>query len=209
LFRFRQTGPYQGRLGFAYQLSAWPLGVAMANTAEMVIVLRPSATHYRCPASSDAVRLLPRDSIVWSVVRGLAAALTALCAVPAPGGDLPADLAAAVSAYDQATVRGDIPALDRLVADDYVLVNSDASVENKRQYLADFNLPGFKIDPYVREQPMEKVWGDAAVVGGVVHLSWTQDGKHQARVLRLVYVWARRDGKWQMTYTQVTRVAAS
>jgi ketosteroid isomerase-like protein len=146
---------------------------------------------------------------VRSVVRGLAAALTALCAVPARGGDLPADLAAAVKAYDQATVHSDIPALDRLVADDYVLVNSDASVENKRQYLADFNLPGFKIDPYVREQTMEKVWGDAAVVGGVVHLSWTQDGKHQARVLRLVYVWARRDGKWQMTYTQVTRVAAS
>ena len=144
-----------------------------------------------------------------SVVRGLAAALTAFCAVPARGGDLPADLAAAVKAYDQATIRSDIPALERLVADDYVLVNSDASVENKRQYLADFDLPGFKIDPYVREQPMEKVWGDAAVVGGVVHLSWTQDGKHQARVLRLVYVWARRDGKWQMTYTQVTRVAAS
>lgn len=144
-----------------------------------------------------------------SIVQRFAAAVLVLGAVPARGGDLPADLAAAMTAYDRATVHSDIPALERLVADDYVLVNSDASVENKRQYLADFNLPGFKIDPYVREQPMEKVWGDAAVVGGVVHLSWTQDGKHQARVLRLVYVWARRDGTWQMTYTQVTRVAAS
>ena len=115
-----------------------------------------------------------------SSVQRLAAAVLVLGAVPARGGDLPADLAAAVTAYDRATVHSDIPALERLVAEDYVLVNSDASVEDKRQYLADFNLPGFKIDPYVREQPIEKVWGDAAVVGGVVHLSWTQDGKHRS-----------------------------
>jgi ketosteroid isomerase-like protein len=151
----------------------------------------------------------PRGFIVRSIVQRFAAAVLVLGAAPVRGGGLPADLAAAVQEYDRATVHSDIPALERLIADDYVLVNSDASVENKRQYLADFNLPGFKIDPYVREQPMEKVWGDAAVVGGVVHLGWTQDGKHQARVLRLVYVWARRDGTWQMTYTQVTRVAAS
>ncbi len=146
---------------------------------------------------------------MWSVVQGLAAALLALGTESVRGGDLPADLAAAVQEYDRATIHSDIPALERLIADDYVLVNSDASVENRRQYLADFNLPGFKIDPYVREQPMEKVWGDAAVVGGVVHLSWTQDGKHHARVLRLACVWVRRGGKWQMTYTQVTRVATS
>jgi ketosteroid isomerase-like protein len=143
---------------------------------------------------------------VRSIVQRLSAAVLVLGAVPARGGNLPADLETAVKEYDRATVHNDMPALERLVADDYVLVNSDASVENKRQYLADFNLPGFKIDPYVREQQIEKVWGDAAVVGGVVHLSWTQDGRHQARVLRVAYVWARRDGKWQMTYTQVTRV---
>jgi hypothetical protein len=86
-----------------------------------------------------------------------------------------------------------------------VLVNSDASVENKQQYLADFNLPGFKIEPSVREQPVEKVWNDAAVVGGLVHLNWTQDGQHQARLIRIAHVWALRDGQWRLTYTQVTR----
>ena len=41
-----------------------------------------------------------------------------------------------------------------------MLVNSNATVENKQEFLADFNLPGFKIDPYVLEQPVAKVWGD-------------------------------------------------
>jgi ketosteroid isomerase-like protein len=56
------------------------------------------------------------------------------------------------------------------------------------------------------EQPVEKMWGNVAVIGGLVHLSWTQDGKHQTRLLRVAYVWAKRNGHWQATYTQVTSV---
>jgi ketosteroid isomerase-like protein len=136
----------------------------------------------------------------------LAAAILVLSAAPALAVELPPDLAKAVQDYDQAQIHNDIPTLERLVADDYVLVNSNATVENKQQFLADFSLPGFKIDPYVVEQPVEKMWGSAAVIGGLVHLSWTQDGKHQTRLLRVAYVWAKRNGHWQATYTQVTRV---
>ena len=136
----------------------------------------------------------------------LAAAILALSAAPALAAELPPDLAKAVRDYDRAQIHNDIPTLERLVADDYVLVNSNATVENKQQFLADFSLPGFKIDPYVVEQPVEKMWGNAAVIGGLVHLSWTQDGKHQTRLLRVAYVWAKRGGRWQATYAQVTRV---
>jgi ketosteroid isomerase-like protein len=136
----------------------------------------------------------------------LAAAILVLSAVPALAVELPPDLAKAVKDYDLAQIHNDIPTLKGLVADDYVLVNSNATVENKQQFLADFSLPGFKIDPYVVEQPVEKVWGNAAVIGGLVHLSWTQDGKHQTRLLRVAYIWAKRRGHWQATYAQVTRV---
>ena len=136
----------------------------------------------------------------------LAAAILVLSAAPALAVELPPDLAKAVQDYDRAQIHNDIPTLERLVADDYVLVNSNATVENKQQFLADFGLPGFKIDPYVVEQPVEKIWGNAAVIGGLVHLSWTQDDKHQTRLLRVAYVWAKRNGHWQATYTQVTRV---
>jgi ketosteroid isomerase-like protein len=135
----------------------------------------------------------------------LAAAVLLLSAAPALAGELPPDLAKAVDAYRQATLRSDIPMLAGLVSDDFLLVNSNASVENKRQFLADFNSPGFKIDGYTVEQRVEKAWSDAAVQGGLLHLSWTQDGKHQARTLRIAYVWQKRDGHWRATYAQVTR----
>jgi ketosteroid isomerase-like protein len=129
-----------------------------------------------------------------------------LGATPALAADLPPDLVRAAHDYDQAQFNNDVATLDRLVDDDFLLVNSNASVENKAQFLADFNLPGFKIEPYVLEQPMHKVWRDGAVIGGLVNLRWTQDGKHQTRQLRVAYVWVKRDGRWLATYAQVTRV---
>lgn len=124
----------------------------------------------------------------------------------APPAELPSDLARAAREYDQAQFRNDVSALARLVADDFVLVNSNATVENKEQFLADFNLPGFRIDPYVVEEPVQTVWDGGAVLGGLVHPRWTQDGKHQTRTLRVAYVWAKRSGRWQVRYAQVTRV---
>jgi hypothetical protein len=69
-----------------------------------------------------------------------------LGAMPALGAQLSPDLAQALKDCEQAQFHNDIPALTSLLAEDYVLVNSIASVENKAQFLADFNLPGFKID---------------------------------------------------------------
>ena len=120
----------------------------------------------------------------------------------------PADLARALNDYDQATLHNDVRTLSSLVAEDYVLVNSDSSVQDKQSYLSDFARPGFKIDPYVIEQPIRKVWGDVALTGGLLHLSWTQDGRHQHRTLRIAHVWARLGPRWQIAYTQLTRLPA-
>lgn len=138
----------------------------------------------------------------------LAAAGRASAAQSAPiqSAELPADLASAVKAYDQATLRNDIETLARLVAEDYLLVNSDSSLQDKQSYLDDFKVPGFKVDPYVVEQPVHKVWGDTALTGGLLHLGWTLDGEHHRRVLRVAHVWTRSGGHWRMTYTQLTRV---
>ncbi|MGN6149450.1 MAG: nuclear transport factor 2 family protein [Rhizomicrobium sp.] len=126
--------------------------------------------------------------------------------VPAMADGLPPDLVKATRDYDAAQARGDTATLSRLVADDFILVNSNAVIEDKRQFLADYHLPGFKIEPYVWKQKIAKVWSDGAVTGGLLHLHWTQDGKHQSRWLRIAYVWQKRNGHWQARYAQVTRV---
>jgi ketosteroid isomerase-like protein len=118
----------------------------------------------------------------------------------------PPDLAKAIREYEQATFRNDIVALGDLVTEDYLLVNSDSTLQDKQSYLADFTVPGFRLDPYVMEEPELKIWGNTALTAGRLHLAWTQDGKRQNRLVRIAHLWAKDDGRWRLTYSQLTRV---
>lgn len=128
-------------------------------------------------------------------------------AAPHTLAGLPPDLVAAIGDYDRATVGNDVDALAKLVADDYVLVNSDSTLQDRQSYLKDFTVPGFKLDPYTLEQQVRKVWGTAALLAGRVQLSWTLDGKRESRLLRIAHVWIKTDGRWRIAYTQLTRIA--
>ena len=143
-----------------------------------------------------------RPALVALALIVSAAAPRAAMAVP-----LPADLAAAAHAYDAAQVNGDRAALERLVADDYVLVNGAGQVQDKARLIADYVAPGFKLDPFTIEEPVEKVLGDTALLGGRVNMTGTDGGQRFAVVVRFVDTWARRDGQWRVVYSQVTRVS--
>ena len=134
----------------------------------------------------------------------LIAALAALCSV-ANAAEIPADLAKAVHDYDEAQVHGNKAELQRLVADDYTLVNSTGRIQNKAELIADYTTPGYKIEPFEILEPVEKVWSDGAVMGGVVNLRGTDGGKPFAVTLRFADIWAKRNGKWQVVYTHVSR----
>jgi ketosteroid isomerase-like protein len=134
------------------------------------------------------------------------AALSTCTTVVAAADSWPTDLAKAIENYDRATVSNDVAALANLVADDYVLVNSDSTLQGKQSYLEDFKVPGFRLDPYELRQQVHKVWGDAALLAGVVRLSWTLKGEHHERLLRIAHVWTRHDGRWRIAYTQLTRI---
>ncbi|MEQ7874323.1 nuclear transport factor 2 family protein [Sphingomonas sp. ASV193] len=119
---------------------------------------------------------------------------------------LPPALARAVGDYDDAQIRGDASALDRLLAPDYALVNSRAEVEDKKQMIADYTTPGFHLDPYVVERPIVRQWPGGAVVGGEVGLSGTSDGKPFKGRIRFADIWRLRKGRWQVIFTEVTPV---
>jgi hypothetical protein len=140
------------------------------------------------------------SNVRWA---GVLAAL--LLSLAANAAELPADLAKAVKDYDEAQVHGNKAELQRLVADDYTLVNSSGRVQNKAELIADYTTPGYKIEPFEIQQPVEKVWSDGAVMGGVVDLRGIDGGKPFAVTLRFADIWAKRDGKWQVVYTHVSK----
>ena len=118
---------------------------------------------------------------------------------------MPPELARTIAAYDQATVDKDIDRLGALVKDDYVLVNSDMSVQNKQSYLEDFKVQGFRINQYTLSEPIQIVRADSALTGGFFQLSWVQDGRSLHRRTRIIHFWEKDAGQWRLAYTQLTR----
>ena len=118
---------------------------------------------------------------------------------------IPVDLAARVHAYDEAQIHGDKPALEDLLADDYVLVNSRGQRQSKADLIGDYTKPGFKLEPFTVEEPVELVWSDGAVMGGVATLHGVDDGQSFEVRLRFSDIWAKRQGKWRVIYTHASR----
>jgi ketosteroid isomerase-like protein len=141
------------------------------------------------------VKLLARAAAL-----GVFATLTA--AVPAK---IPADLAARVHAYDDAQIKGDRAALEDLLADDYVLVNSRGQRQTKAELIADYTKPGFELEPFTVEEPVELVWSDGAVMGGVATLRGVDEGQSFEVRLRFSDIWAKRQGRWRVIYTHASR----
>jgi hypothetical protein len=118
--------------------------------------------------------------------------------------DIPADLKKAVHDYDEAQVHGNGAELARLLADDYTLINSRGLVQTKKDLIDEYTAPGYKIEPFVVREPIEKVWNDGAVMAGVATLKGVDGGKPFSLTLRFADIWAKRNGKWQVIYTHVS-----
>jgi hypothetical protein len=135
------------------------------------------------------------------------AAVLAAAAVAHAG--LPADLAKAAADYDRAQVRCDKAELERLLAPDYRLFNSGGEAQDKASFIADSTAPTFKMSPFKVEEPLERMEGETlAFLGGVATLKGSSAGRPFTARLRFMDVWAKRDGKWVVVFTQATRVAA-
>ena len=119
---------------------------------------------------------------------------------------LPADLSRAARDYDMAQVKSDRAALERLLADDYRLANSSGQVETKAQFIADQTAAGYRLEPFTVEEPYQRVMGATALLGGVAALKGTDAGKAYSVRLRFLDVWQKRAGRWQVVFTQATRV---
>ena len=122
---------------------------------------------------------------------------------------LPAELAKAAHDYDQAQVSSNRAELERLIADDYVLHNSGGQRQDKASFIADQIAPGYKLEPFEVTEKVEKVMGDAAILGGVARAKGTSGGEPYDVKLRFIDIWAKRGGKWVVVMSQATRVPKS
>ena len=117
--------------------------------------------------------------------------------------DLDPALATAAKEYDRAQMEGDRAALQRLVADDYLIIRGNGTVGDKKVLIEVVAGEGQKTDPYVIEKPFQRIYGDTVILGGWVHLTGSDHGKRFVQNARFEDTWSRRNGKWQVVLTAV------
>jgi hypothetical protein len=139
-----------------------------------------------------------------------AAVLATLIATSAHAGkgigdysNLPKDLADAATAYDVAQFKADRKELERVVADDYTLAGTSGKNLTKAEFIADQTAPGNKTISVDIHDQVSKVWSDGAVLAGLVDARGESHGKEFTFRGRFVDVWAKRNGRWQVVFTQI------
>ena len=106
-----------------------------------------------------------------------------------------------------AMVKGDLTALERLLASDLVYTHGDGRVVDKAVFIAELKTGDFK---YVSIDPGDlkvRVYGETAIVTGTSGMSVVNKGAPAK--IRIVYtnVQVRRSGSWQMVTWHATRLA--
>ena len=108
-------------------------------------------------------------------------------------------------AADDAFVKKDRAALERIYADEYSYIHSNGSVANKAQELSDVMSPDLKWTSSTLTDVKVRVYGDAAIVTGVETLQGTAKG-YVPGPRRFTDLWVNRNGRWQQLGGQSTIV---
>lgn len=115
------------------------------------------------------------------------------------------DVMAASDAFDAAQLHADRATLERYLASDMVFVRGSGKVTGREEFIATFTSPGLKLEPFeVLDRRYINLGKDAGIVAGEAILRGTEDGKAFVEHIRYADTFARRDGRWQVVYVQVT-----
>jgi ketosteroid isomerase-like protein len=108
----------------------------------------------------------------------------------------------------EATLKNDIAANDRLLADNWLNINPDGSITTKAKLLELLKDGSFKIMSIENDEVMVRVYDGAAVVTGRSTTKRTgASGEVIARQVRFTRVYAKSKGQWQVVSAHNTLIA--
>jgi len=105
-----------------------------------------------------------------------------------------------------AITKSDTKAYERLVADDYVFTNQDAVVRTKAQVMSAYDSGSLKYESVKFDEIKVHPYGDTAVLTGRSTLKGQDNGKDIGGQFRYTRVYVKRQGRWQLVATQLTRI---
>jgi len=99
----------------------------------------------------------------------------------------------------QAMVKNDVQALERLIHDDLVFIDVEGNVQGKRDDI-DSHASGAMVQTAVEfvEEPVMQLHGETAVVAVKAHVKVQLQGNPVEALCRYLRVWLFQDERWQI-----------
>jgi len=123
-------------------------------------------------------------------------------------GDADSDVEAKILAtehmWGQAYVSKDPKALERILDDAFVNIDSDGVVQTKEEVVAEVSTS--TIVQFLTESMVVRLHGNTAIVTGIFQLKGVDHGKPFAQRERFVDTWFYKNGQWVSIAGLVTRI---
>ncbi len=113
-------------------------------------------------------------------------------------------VAALDTEYQAAVKNNDVPTMDRILADDFVLVTGLGKTHSKRDLLEEARSKGMQYERQEDSQRKVRVWGVTAVVTALLWAKGTEDGKPFDYKLWFSDVYLKTEKGWRYVFAQAS-----
>ena len=127
-------------------------------------------------------------------------------AAPAKAPSAEQELIKLEKEWADAWVKGDVAALDRTLADDFVSTDFEGTLWDKAMTVALMKSGEHKVSSAVLDDMKARVYGDAAVVIGHATVKEIYKGKDLSGQYRFIDTFVKRGGRWQCVASQGTKI---
>jgi len=107
----------------------------------------------------------------------------------------------------QAWIKKDAKFIDEYEAKEYVFTNEDGTLSEKAADMETLKTGTSSFESFGADDMKAMVFGDAAVVVGRATLKGTYLGSPMVGAYRFADTFVKRDGRWQVVASQITRIA--
>jgi ketosteroid isomerase-like protein len=136
------------------------------------------------------------------------AILSALLAVAAAskGDKVEQEIMKIERQWIDASVKGDIAALDKIEADDYIVIDPSGTISTKAEDMKNIKSGDLKFDSMEIFDSKVRVYGNAAVVTAKTHIKAKYKTEDISGDYSSTDVFVKKDGKWRAVSSHITRM---
>jgi len=106
--------------------------------------------------------------------------------------------------FSEAIIKNDPEAIERLVADEWMIINADGGVIDKERFLGVIKSGALTHEMMESHDMRVRVYGESAIVTAITRTKWKFMGQEFRTEERGTDFFVRFDGQWRCVLTQLT-----